>query len=77
MKCALELFLGRYCCFSSQRRCSSVFTGRRDATHSFPDKATFEIPSRQAHLPETLASFASKGFHERETVSLLVNSLTY
>ncbi|KAF2301278.1 hypothetical protein GH714_022330 [Hevea brasiliensis] len=48
-----------------------VFTGRRDATHSFPDKATSELPSPQAHLPETLASFASKGFDERETVSLL------
>ncbi|KAF2301289.1 hypothetical protein GH714_022442 [Hevea brasiliensis] len=48
-----------------------VFTGRRDATRSFPDKATSELPSPQAHLPETLASFASKGFDERETVSLL------
>ncbi len=48
-----------------------MFTGRRDATHSFPDKATSELPSPQALLPETLASFASKGFDERETVSLL------
>lgn len=38
---------------------------------SFSDIATFELPSPNADLSETLASFASRGFELRETVSLL------
>lgn len=38
---------------------------------SFMDAATYELPAPNADLPETLASFASRGFDERETVSLL------
>ncbi|XP_065865084.1 putative Peroxidase 48 [Euphorbia lathyris] len=48
-----------------------LFTGRRDSTQSFPDTASSELPSPQADLSETLASFASRGFDERETVSVL------
>ncbi|OMO66741.1 Plant peroxidase [Corchorus olitorius] len=46
-------------------------TGRRDSTAAFADSATNELPSPHADLSETLASFSSKGFDERETVSLL------
>ncbi|CAK7356687.1 unnamed protein product [Dovyalis caffra] len=45
-----------------------LFTGRRDGIHSFRDVATYELPSPNADLSETLASFASRGFDERETV---------
>nr|AHL39113.1 class III peroxidase [Populus trichocarpa] len=48
-----------------------LYTGRRDAMHSFRDVATSELPSPNADLSETLASFASRGFDLRETVSLL------
>ncbi|KAF2323358.1 hypothetical protein GH714_034831 [Hevea brasiliensis] len=48
-----------------------LLTGRRDGFRSFPDIATYELPSPLADLSETLASFASRGFDERETVSLL------
>ncbi|KAH7565212.1 hypothetical protein ACOSP7_020541 [Xanthoceras sorbifolium] len=48
-----------------------LFTGRRDSMVSFSDTATNELPSPQADLSETLASFASRGFDSRETVSLL------
>ncbi|XP_022714970.1 putative Peroxidase 48 [Durio zibethinus] len=46
-------------------------TGRRDSTASFSDSATNDLPSPNADLSETLASFSSRGFDERETVSLL------
>ncbi|KAM7475971.1 hypothetical protein LguiB_023214 [Lonicera macranthoides] len=47
------------------------YTGRRDSTVSFPEIATLELPSPQDNLSDAIASFASKGFDERETVSLL------
>ncbi|GLU22208.1 hypothetical protein SLE2022_383000 [Rubroshorea leprosula] len=46
-------------------------TGRRDSTVAYSDMATYELPSPHADVSETLASFASRGFDERETVSLL------
>ncbi|PSR96123.1 Peroxidase [Actinidia chinensis var. chinensis] len=46
-------------------------TGRRDSTLSFGETAAFELPSPQDDLPKTIASFGSRGFDERETVSLL------
>ncbi|WCJ40748.1 Peroxidase superfamily protein [Euphorbia peplus] len=48
-----------------------LLTGRRDSIQAFPDTAASELPSPQADLSETLASFASRGFDERETVSVL------
>ncbi|XP_048443094.1 putative Peroxidase 48 [Pyrus x bretschneideri] len=45
-------------------------TGRRDSTLSFRDLATYALPSPEDDLPQTLASLASRGFDERETVSL-------
>ncbi|KAM7254381.1 hypothetical protein ACFE04_003761 [Oxalis oulophora] len=48
-----------------------LYTGRRDSTVAFPEKATYELPSPHDDLSETLASFSSRGFDERETVSLL------
>nr|AHL39122.1 class III peroxidase [Populus trichocarpa] len=48
-----------------------LYTGRRNGTLSFRDIATHQLPSPNADLSETLASFASRGFDERETVSLL------
>ncbi|KAG8643527.1 hypothetical protein MANES_11G044766v8 [Manihot esculenta] len=48
-----------------------LLTGRRDSFRSFPDIATYELPSPLADLSETLASFSSRGFDERETVTLL------
>ncbi|XP_050231807.1 putative Peroxidase 48 [Mercurialis annua] len=48
-----------------------LFTGRRDSTQSFSNMAENELPSPHADLSDTLASFASRGFDERETVSLL------
>ncbi|KAK0598127.1 hypothetical protein LWI29_031912 [Acer saccharum] len=48
-----------------------LFTGRRDSMVSFSDTATNELPPPQADLSETLASFSSRGFDSRETVSLL------
>jgi hypothetical protein len=44
--------------------------------HSFRDVATSELPSPNADLSETLASFASRGFDLRETVSLLGTNLS-
>ncbi|KAI7985956.1 putative Peroxidase 48 [Camellia lanceoleosa] len=46
-------------------------TGRRDSTLSFSEVATYELPNPQNDLPQIVASFASRGFNERETVSLL------
>ena len=46
-------------------------TGRRDSTLSFGETAALELPSPQDDLPKTIASFGSRGFDERETVSLL------
>ncbi|KAF9690011.1 hypothetical protein SADUNF_Sadunf01G0151600 [Salix dunnii] len=48
-----------------------LYTGRRDSVRSFRDLAASELPSPSGDLSETLASFASRGFDERETVSLL------
>ncbi|GAV64485.1 peroxidase domain-containing protein [Cephalotus follicularis] len=48
-----------------------LYTGRRDSFTSFADAATYELPSPHADLSDTLASFSSRGFDERETVSLL------
>lgn len=38
---------------------------------SFAEDATFELPSPQDDLSKIIESFSSKGFDERETVSLL------
>ncbi|XWS16351.1 hypothetical protein CRYUN_Cryun34aG0078300 [Craigia yunnanensis] len=46
-------------------------TGRRDCTASFSESAINDLPSPNADLSETLASFSSRGFDEREIVSLL------
>uniref|UniRef100_A0A3Q7FVA1 Peroxidase n=1 Tax=Solanum lycopersicum TaxID=4081 RepID=A0A3Q7FVA1_SOLLC len=46
-------------------------TGRRDSLSSFAEDATFELPSPQDDLSKIIVSFSSKGFDERETVSLL------
>ncbi|KAE9467829.1 hypothetical protein C3L33_00262, partial [Rhododendron williamsianum] len=46
---------------------------KRDGELSFSELATYELPSPQDNLPNTIASFASRGFDERETVSLLVH----
>ncbi|KAJ7951776.1 Peroxidase [Quillaja saponaria] len=48
-----------------------LYTGRRDGSNSFSDMAMDELPSPHDDLSKTLASFASRGFSERETVSLL------
>lgn len=48
-----------------------MFTGRRDSLVSFSEVASYDLPSPQADLSETLASFASRGFDLRETVTLL------
>ncbi|PON88462.1 Peroxidase [Trema orientale] len=47
-----------------------VYTGRRDSTVAFSNHATDELPSPRDHLSLLLAAFASRGFDERETVSL-------
>lgn len=52
-------------------------TGRRDSTASFSDSATNDLPPPNADLSQTLASFSSRGFDERETVSLLGINLLY
>ncbi|XP_009785165.1 putative Peroxidase 48 [Nicotiana tabacum] len=46
-------------------------TGRRDSVASFGEVATFELPSPQDDLSKMIVSFSSKGFDEREAVSLL------
>ncbi|XP_030525540.1 putative Peroxidase 48 [Rhodamnia argentea] len=46
-------------------------TGRRDSTRSYADLATYQLPSPYGDLSDTLASFGSKGFGEREIVNLL------
>ncbi|KAH9715114.1 putative peroxidase 48 [Citrus sinensis] len=48
-----------------------LHTGRRDSRLALADIATFELPLPNADLPETLASFASRGFDLRETVTFL------
>ncbi|CAA7025223.1 unnamed protein product [Microthlaspi erraticum] len=45
-------------------------TGRRDSVVAFREIADRELPSPQASLSVILASFSSRGFNERETVSL-------
>ncbi|KAL3735850.1 hypothetical protein ACJRO7_024904 [Eucalyptus globulus] len=46
-------------------------TGRRDSTHSYADLATYQLPSPYGDLSDTIASFGSRGFDEREIVNLL------
>ncbi|XP_075490586.1 LOW QUALITY PROTEIN: putative Peroxidase 48 [Primulina tabacum] len=48
-----------------------LYTGRKDSTVSFFEEATYELPSPQDDLSKTIESFATRGFDERETVSLL------
>ncbi|KAK6914891.1 hem peroxidase [Dillenia turbinata] len=48
-----------------------LYTGRKDSTLAYKEVATNELPSPHDDLPKTLALFASRGFNERETVSLL------
>ncbi|PIN05905.1 Peroxidase [Handroanthus impetiginosus] len=48
-----------------------LFTGRKDSMVSFQNEATFELPSPQDDLSSLTESFASRGFDERETVTLL------
>ncbi|KAK4431754.1 putative Peroxidase 48 [Sesamum alatum] len=48
-----------------------LYTGRRDSVVAFPIIATYELPSPLDDLSKTIESFASRGFDERETVSLL------
>ncbi|XP_051136038.1 putative Peroxidase 48 [Andrographis paniculata] len=48
-----------------------VLTGRKDSTMSFLDIATSELPSPQDDLSKTIEAFGSRGFNEREIVSLL------
>lgn len=48
-----------------------LYTGRRDGSNSFADIATYELPSPYGDLSQTLTSFQSRGFDEREMVTLL------
>ncbi|GAB4842190.1 hypothetical protein Ancab_012148 [Ancistrocladus abbreviatus] len=48
-----------------------LLTGRRDSALSFPELAANEIPSPQDDLSTIMESFSSRGFDERETVTLL------
>ncbi|KAJ1388783.1 Secretory peroxidase [Sesbania bispinosa] len=48
-----------------------LYTGRRDGSNSFADIATYELPSPYGDLSQTLASFKSRGFDEKEMVTLL------
>ncbi|XP_073015915.1 putative Peroxidase 48 [Primulina eburnea] len=48
-----------------------LYTGRKDSMVSFFEEATYELPSPQDDLSKTIESFATRGFDERETVSLL------
>ncbi|GAB4860577.1 hypothetical protein Ancab_035737 [Ancistrocladus abbreviatus] len=48
-----------------------LLTGRRDSALSFPELAANEIPSPQDDLPTIMEAFSSRGFDERETVTLL------
>ncbi|KAL8098974.1 putative Peroxidase 48 [Apium graveolens] len=48
-----------------------LHTGRRDSTISYPDQATYKLPSPQDDLSKTISLFAERGFDERETVALL------
>ncbi|XP_073128708.1 putative Peroxidase 48 [Henckelia pumila] len=48
-----------------------LYTGRKDSTVSFFEEATYELPSPHDDLSKTIESFATRGFDERETVSLL------
>lgn len=47
-----------------------LYTGRRDSTIAYPEIATFELPSHHDDLSTTIELFASRGFDERETVTL-------
>lgn len=46
-------------------------TGRKDSLVAFKDIAERELPSPRASLSVILARFASRGFNQQETVSLL------
>lgn len=52
-------------------------SGRRDSTMSFSEVATYDLPTPYDNLPKTMASFALRGFNERETVSLLGTSISF
>ena len=54
-----------------------LHTGRRDSPVAYPDLATYELPSPLDDLSRTTDLFASRGFDERETVSLLGNLLEF
>nr|XP_043618585.1 putative Peroxidase 48 [Erigeron canadensis] len=47
-----------------------VHTGRKDSDHSFP-QLSYELPSPLDDLPTNIARFATRGFTEKETVTLL------
>ncbi|KAF9616503.1 hypothetical protein IFM89_029800 [Coptis chinensis] len=50
-----------------------LYTGRRDSLMSFPEVGAYELPSPHDDLYKTFTPFASRGFDERETVSILGN----
>ncbi|XP_071696440.1 putative Peroxidase 48 [Rutidosis leptorrhynchoides] len=47
-----------------------VHTGRKDSDRSFP-QLSYELPSPLDDLPTNIARFATRGFTEKETVTLL------
>ncbi|KAI3694969.1 hypothetical protein L1987_77955 [Smallanthus sonchifolius] len=47
-----------------------VHTGRKDSDRSYPE-VSFELPSPLDDISTTIVRFASRGFSEKETVSLL------
>lgn len=51
-------------------------TGRRDSAVAFKEIAERELPSPQATISVILARFGTRGFNERETVSLFGSDLT-
>ncbi|XP_027124480.2 putative Peroxidase 48 [Coffea arabica] len=48
-----------------------LYTGRRDSTLSYSEEATYDLPSPQDDVVKITEKFESRGFDERETVSLL------
>lgn len=52
-------------------------TGRRDSTMSFPEVATYDLPTPFDDLPKTVAAFALRGFNEQETVTLLGTNISF
>ncbi|XP_027344912.1 putative Peroxidase 48 [Abrus precatorius] len=71
VSCADILVLAaRDCVALSGGPCYPLRTGRRDGSNSFSDIATYELPSPYGELSQTLAAFKSRGFNEREMVTL-------